>query len=856
MPGRLLRCPIRGLLKTEEFARDGLTYSEEKRRIDCIRFLLEKGYPAGHFLIETTLLRFGHQGRNTFRTDLAVLDIPVSSLPSSPDQATILEHTRLVAEIKRDNTNAAQAKQTQVKPALSLLPFLQAVAIYWDDLEQRLFYRTLENNQFQIHETTVAVLPGWGQRLDTPALLRSNLTPTPSLLTLFQRIEDRLHTVMADKSRRFEVMLQLLLAKLYDEHSHPSASDPMTLQDFTDALVGDAEVVRIFNDLLQRAAQFYARYLPKPVPETFSLSGALLRTLSAILAPVSISASRKEVIQDFYMYFAKSLYKWDLAQYFTPSEVVDFIVALVNPRPGNQIKDPACGSGDFLISAFRYGQQFGADMTDAVWGADNSENAVQVSILNMVLNGDGKGNIRLEDSLVEVTRDTNAFQVMLCNPPFGVRIQERRFEVLRQFDLGHQWKATEPPVFFKMVDETLHAQETGILFAELCVRQAVPGGRVGIILPNGYLGNRSLRYLAFREWLLHHTRVVAVVAFPRFTFKKSGADVSASAVILEKRLEPLPHARASEDYPFYAGLLESVGWSVSDKKARRIFRRDPETGDLILNDRNEPVPDTDFDRVLRDLHASDVAAAFPWLTAGLAPPPPNARGWSVSIRDVLDRRDLSLDPKRWCQRHLAVRQHITSLPHFRIGDLVEVIPESPASWESREVFQYVELQNVSDGIVTPTSLRGWQLPKRARHQAEQGDLFVANVWGSVNKWFLAGGECKDWVVSNGFHRLRLKPAAQDTLPDLVAGLNTEAYRIQARAVATGSDGLAEINSDDLLDIVLPRVTDPEARNDLQTAINLLLAGRSTLANGVASLVKSGKIPTAPVPPRSTNWVQV
>ncbi len=53
------------------------------------------------------------------------------------------------------------------------------------------------------------------------------------------------------------------------------------------------------------------------------------------------------------MKFAKSLYKWDLAQYLTPHEVIDFIVDAVNPQPGEHIHDPACGSADFLISAFR-----------------------------------------------------------------------------------------------------------------------------------------------------------------------------------------------------------------------------------------------------------------------------------------------------------------------------------------------------------------------------------------------------------------------------------------------------------------------------------------------------------------------
>ena len=287
-----------------------------------------------------------------------------------------------------------------------------------------------------------------------------------------------------------------------------------------------------------------------------------------------------------------------MGQYFTPTKVVDFIVSVVNPRAGERVKDPACGSGDFLISAFQHAEnQNGANLRDSVWGADNSPEAVQVSILNMVLNGDGKSQIRKEDSLLNVSKYENGFGVILCNPPFGKKILEIRPEVLQNFDLGHEWKATADGVLQKS-DKLLKNQQVGLLFAELCVRQAMPGGRIGIILPNGYLGNRSQQFVVFREWLIRHAKVAAIVAFPRFTFKKSGADVSASVLFLEKRTQPLSKARDAETHPFYTGIVESVGWSVSDKRATRIYKRHPETGAYLTDEDNEQIPDQDFDRVL------------------------------------------------------------------------------------------------------------------------------------------------------------------------------------------------------------------------------------------------------------------
>jgi type I restriction enzyme M protein len=223
--------------------------------------------------------------------------------------------------------------------------------------------------------------------------------------------------------------------------------------------------MRRMNDALAKAASHYNLYLPenKRIADKFRCRAEVLRNATKILAPINILSSKSQVIQTFYMKFAKSLYKWDLAQYFTPHEVIDFIVELTNPRAGEHVHDPACGSADFLTSAFR---RTGPTSENCVWGADNSEQAVQVSILNMVLNGDGKTQIKHQDSLDAYTTKSAQFSVVLCNPPFGTKIVERRYEVLRKFDMGHRWGRNGDGVV--MSDEVKDSQQTGILFAELC----------------------------------------------------------------------------------------------------------------------------------------------------------------------------------------------------------------------------------------------------------------------------------------------------------------------------------------------------------------------------------------------------
>ena len=147
-------------------------------------------------------------------------------------------------------------------------------------------------------------------------------------------------------------------------------------------------------------------------------------------------------------------------------------------------------------------------------------------------------------------------------------------------------------------------------------------------------------------------------------------------------------------------------------------------------------------------------------------------------------------------------------------------------------------------------LRGWELPDRARHRASSGDIFVGAVWSSVSKWFIAGGHCDALLVSNGFIRLRAKPGYEAHRVDIVAGLVSESYLIQARALCTGSDGLAELAGSDSEDIVLPRVTDPSDREALQGTVDALLKGRATVSNIVMELQSAGQVPpNHPTPDR-------
>ena len=115
-------------------------------------------------------------------------------------------------------------------------------------------------------------------------------------------------------------------------------------------------------------------------------------------------------------------------QYFTPRALINAIVDVVNPRIGETVADPACGTGGFLLSAFQHMDRQTNDLskkrflrTCALRGSDITPLVVTMGSMNMYLHGVGLDStpIKCEDSLLR--EPTDLVNVVLANPPFGAR---------------------------------------------------------------------------------------------------------------------------------------------------------------------------------------------------------------------------------------------------------------------------------------------------------------------------------------------------------------------------------------------------------------------------------------------------
>ena len=195
-----------------------------------------------------------------------------------------------------------------------------------------------------------------------------------------------------------------------------------------------------------------------------------------------------------------------------------------------------------------------------IFGCDAEPRAARTAKMNMIMHGDGHGGIHYHDGLVDINGIFPArFDVVVTNPPFGSNVgsdqkvdgsEETRIskddayrnECRERY--GEAWELNHRRMFDAVGTNILDLFEIGsgkpnrpteIIFMERCLSLLKPGGRMGIVLPDGNLNNPSLSWL--RRWSEGKARILAVVSMPEETFSSAKATVKASLVFFRRFTE-------------------------------------------------------------------------------------------------------------------------------------------------------------------------------------------------------------------------------------------------------------------------------------------------------------------------------
>jgi type I restriction enzyme M protein len=308
----------------------------------------------------------------------------------------------------------------------------------------------------------------------------------------------------------------------YEKYSWTKIFDPKLGGYEMLALYGEAivklnqnpNIPQLFRDIFKNA------YLPYRDPETLKM---FLKVIN------EFHYDHSEKLGDAFEYLLSVLgSQGDAGQFRTPRHIIDFMVAIMQPKKDESICDPACGTAGFLISSYKHilnentkknkGDLLTPDerkkLINNFVGYDISSEMVRLSLVNMYLHGFTTPKIYEYDTLTSTDRWGDTFDIIMANPPFmtpkgGIR-PHKKF--------------------------AMQANRSEVLFVDYIMEHINPTtGRAAVIVPEGIIFQSATAYKALRKLLVEKNFLYGVVSLPAGLFQPYSG-VKTSILLLDKTL--------------------------------------------------------------------------------------------------------------------------------------------------------------------------------------------------------------------------------------------------------------------------------------------------------------------------------
>ncbi|MCM1142660.1 MAG: N-6 DNA methylase [Muribaculum sp.] len=386
------------------------------------------------------------------------------------------------------------------------------------------------------------------------AKVQSTSVNKQALTSKFENVFFEAHSFLRDldglhPDEALDELCKLVYTKLYAEESNQLISSD---------LFGNAEEYAAYIRKLYKTANEYdVRVYSQKIPgykrsrgvfnEDIHLSSNAIYKALSLFCKYDFSSANIDIKARAFQNVYKPATRSGMGQYFTPIQVIRFIVKCISPQITEMVIDPFSGSGHFLTEALNVVMQTVTNekaknefIFYKLHGIEKSERMVRIAMTDMRLHGDGHSNIRCTDSLLSFDSYSdllpNSFDIVMTNPPFGSSLQSDSYSYFGEYEL--------------MKGRSKIPLE--VLGLERSIQLLQPNGRMGIVLPDSILVNKSYRYV--RKWISENVTIRGIVSLPLTTFTPFGANIKTSILFITKR-------KSKElDYNIFTGSIEDIGF--------------------------------------------------------------------------------------------------------------------------------------------------------------------------------------------------------------------------------------------------------------------------------------------------------